>query len=143
MKNVIINSEDCNYSYKSLRGMDIDTSINGTGAASYYLADGTYFAIQIQSDGYAQVIVDANGHKKPNIFGYDIHSYALYTGFRKCRGGLLWAGYGGFNSDTACAKNKTGADCIWLIMKNNWKIPTLEEYKRLGGTEAQYPFTNL
>jgi len=60
--------------------MDIDTSINGTGAASYYLADGTYFAIQIQSDGYAQVIVDANGHKKPNIFGYDIHSYALYTG---------------------------------------------------------------
>jgi len=28
-------------------------------------------------------------------------------------------------------------------MKNNWKIPTLEEYKRLGGTEAQYPFTNL
>jgi len=43
----------------------------------------------------------------------------------------------------ACIKSGNGAGCIKIIIQNGWKIPTEDEYVRLGFPKSDYPYSNL
>jgi len=89
------------------------------------------------------IFVDANGHKKPNIYGYDIQAYYIERGNKKSLNGSLATRDINFSNNSACAIGKNGTQCINLIIQNGWKIPSKEEYVKFGGDATKYPFNNL
>jgi len=134
------NSSDCNYTHKNLRNNTIDQSDD---SAVYYLADGTYFGVTITMQNHVQLFVDCNGDKKPNILGYDIQTYYINATSKNSNNGNIWASSCESDSNCACTKSGNGAGCTRLIMNNNWKIPTEDEYVRLGFPRSDYPYSNL
>ncbi|MBE7706589.1 MAG: type II secretion system protein [Cyanobacteria bacterium SIG30] len=132
-------SSDCDYERKNLR----NDTIGDSTWCSYYLADGSYFALVPSGDYLLNVIIDANGHKKPNVLGYDILKYRIGTKVDAANKGLLDIQWTGFGSNSACDTGGNGADCSALIMKNGWKIPTEDDYVRLGGDKEKYPYKSL
>ncbi|MBE7705950.1 MAG: type II secretion system protein [Cyanobacteria bacterium SIG30] len=139
------------------------TQLNRTGttavpyaATTFYLADGTMimlwtrnFELDGKSYKLAEVYVDINGHKKPNVQGQDIFAF---------RYNLVQAGkpFGkiepnkspisdvdNITSAYGCNKNGTGSYCSAVIAKNGWNIPTVDEYVQMAGSEdyrALYPW---
>ncbi len=98
----------------------------GTEHARFYLADGTLIAVTVFTDPiYADVRIDINGQKGPNIYGRDVFlfNYRIYMGnfsshclTTESRTSLL------SDSASRCNKNQSGLCCATLIMKDGWQI---------------------
>ncbi|MBE7706116.1 MAG: type II secretion system protein [Cyanobacteria bacterium SIG30] len=123
--------------------------------ARFFLADGTAVALNARNFGTvtsAQINIDVNGQKKPNKWGVDIFMFNYFLKNGDNYTGKLVPACVPDDHDNclfeeslkhgtnACAKDKNGGYCAYLIMQNGWKIPTKDEYVRLGGDRDQYPW---
>ncbi|MBE7706477.1 MAG: type II secretion system protein [Cyanobacteria bacterium SIG30] len=141
---------DCGYTTRGLNGtpsMPIDGRF-----AKLYLADGSLLGFRIYDNTSTRkrvlIVFDSNGQKKPNIYGKDIFYMLHVIAFDNrtdARGKLVSAGGGGAidsvnDSNSACKKSGRGYYCGHVIMQNSWKIPSKEEYVRLGGSIEEYPW---
>jgi len=118
----------------------------------FFLSDGTLIsigAINYGNRSAAAILVDVNGEKKPNKMGIDV--FGFYYHIRRngqaigkilpnCR----------FDESNQCDVKKTiqedcaigtyGFSCSYAIMANGWKLPTKEDYVRMGGDATKYPW---
>ncbi len=98
------------------------------------LPDGTIIVIQgtfATNAVQKRFAIDVNGDKKPNMVGVDIFIFSLSKTDKLSFPVLI---------DDDCRKNSYGVACASMIMINNWKIPTKEQYRNLGGEVNQYPW---
>jgi len=128
------------------------------GYTRFYLADGTFVGVQLvnntDAEGrkniYAPIYIDINGLKKPNILGQDVFrfNYMVYGSGVFYGGKLVPTAHlrvptvksSVTASDVGCNLNGNGNRCSHVIMANGWKIPSKEEYVRMGGDVSLYPW---
>ena len=147
-------SDDCDYNVRYLNG---DTPEDGydfddDNPVKFVLADGSMLNVQVENwldtgdDLFATVLVDINGHKKPNVYGKDvfvlryqlIHNGAS-SGQVRFPGNVTNATTGN-TSNFYCNKASDGRGCGRLILQNGWKIPTKEQFVGWGGSPDKYPW---
>jgi len=118
----------------------------------FYLSDGTLVgvgAINFNNLVRAFIIVDVNGDKKPNKMGIDV--FAFYYQIRKngqAIGKIIpYCELDENNQcdlkksiEESCADGSQGHYCQYAIMANGWKLPTKEDYVRMGGDATLYPW---
>jgi len=139
------NHPDCNYSGKNLSGYKLLHNNSDGTYASYYLADGSYIEFKFNVDK-VQFFVDCNGNKKPNVLGYDLFTVSIRQQPNDIIKYPLSVGYINektFSGNTSCATGGNGAYCLTLIVSNGWKIPSKDEYVRMGGDITKYPYNGL
>ena len=112
-----------------IQGFDGTTSPN-IGKPSFYarflLKNGLVIGVWDGSgcSGKFYILVDVNGNKAPNQFGYDVFVFSIFPNQPSivpvaCRCSV--------NNDftkvatSSCSGN--GYECVFSIMRNNWKIP--------------------
>ncbi len=125
-------TSDCAFYYSYLNSNTVNTM--SASSTRFYLNDGTLLAVAVIDEGprrYANVMVDINGQKKPNILGKDVfhYRYETYSNIPKLVGKFMPVDIYGMTRDQArdntiwgCNKNATGTYCSSLIMYDGWKI---------------------
>ena len=109
-----------------------------------------YYSRAILTDGVmicnygSEVTVDLNGDKAPNKYGYDQFLFPFDKNKNK-----LYPYPNDSNTHSLISYNQLGCRkdatngmkfCTRLIALNNWKIPTKEEYIKMGGWASAYPW---
>ncbi|MBE7706479.1 MAG: prepilin-type N-terminal cleavage/methylation domain-containing protein [Cyanobacteria bacterium SIG30] len=150
------NEPSCTHKIKFYNTSGELSSLETTNYANFYLADGTFVAIGTNNAGTganqflnAQVFIDVNGLKQPNTLGKDVFIYIHYLiSYGKDIGGKLHPHCIHdenlkcvlSESINNCKKGGNNVSCAHLIMQNGWKIPSKEEYVRMGGDADKYPW---
>ncbi|MBE7707006.1 MAG: type II secretion system protein [Cyanobacteria bacterium SIG30] len=142
-------SDDCSYGVFYLNGDKPSDEYNLTNenAARFILADGSIISVQVFGV-YASVMVDINGHKKPNVFGKDVFLMRYQLVHNGVSTGNIRFPGSKDNSTSVkssgnyhyCNKNADGKGCGRLILQNGWKIPTKEQFVDWGGDPKNYPW---
>jgi len=148
-------SSDCKYDFFTLKGKVYYPMENGEDYYNrYYLADGSAIMLfpTLNEDGTLKqiiVAVDANGWKKPNKLGIDVHIFMIgtelndakkfyswnFTGYKDPQKNIVgWYGV----CNTQGAENSSGLFCTNLIRRNGWKIPSIDEYVKMAGGDNSY-----
>ena len=102
-------------------------SVTTSNCYCFVLNDGTVLCLQNVCNTYAQMYIDINGTKKPNIVGKDVFNILFayptrnvkFMGSGYPRTTLLTTGTGGCNKETEMYK---GLYCGALIQQDGWKI---------------------
>ncbi len=117
---------DCKFAIKYINNTQAQNQL-GSDWARFYLHDGTLVSVLATNLGRAELFIDINGQRKPNILGKDIFfltyrvtmAYNLGKFIGSCgscdRETLL-------TEDASWACTKTGHDCMTLIMLDGWQI---------------------
>ena len=141
----------CSYHTNNLNN-EINNTFMGSDRNVFMLTDGTVIGIQKMGSSSANLYVDINGPKKPNIFGKDVFWFRYILTDKigivpYCGGAPFdneWAIYSSITQETqGCKKGSGGTACGCVIMKNNWQVPTIEEYLSMckgSCTSADYPW---
>ncbi|MBE7706102.1 MAG: type II secretion system protein [Cyanobacteria bacterium SIG30] len=154
----------------SLRGSQTsDTASLNSSRHAALLKDGTSVAITQPLTSMYTFIVDIDGPKGVSTFGRDIFlfyivkPYSVELGktvnwgagavfkFKEKNNSMIYpSGYGlsngtilASNSVRSCSKadvSNAGTNCAGFIANNGWKIPSREQYVKLGGDASLYPW---
>ncbi|MBE7706547.1 MAG: type II secretion system protein [Cyanobacteria bacterium SIG30] len=153
---------ECVYEFSSLGGGIFVNANTGTTPhySRIYLTNGTVIQMVMASNNnkvtQLAMLVDVNGLKKPNQLGVDIQYFVIPTRTVENQPKLNYqvaiASAGG-NSDyisnithntKGCKKSLTkidsalGTACTYVLRKNGWKIPSVDEYVEMAGGDEQY-----
>ncbi|MBE7706541.1 MAG: type II secretion system protein [Cyanobacteria bacterium SIG30] len=155
------NEGECKHQIYALGGGKFNYGYGGNPSENFakiYLANGTYIGSNVSSEGdkfvQLQFFIDANGHKKPNQVGVDIHFLALNLSpptKTTSKRGYRFSVVGGNTiaesikySSYGCQKPSTSADggfgvyCASVLFANGWKIPSVDEYVQMAGGDENY-----
>jgi len=143
-------TDECYYQYSNYHAVGWYSPADKE--VQFYLADGTMISLwtaYVENGRYisAPMMVDINGHKKPNLYGKDIF-FITYTlvydnvvygkiEAAKTHNGISWDLYSsagcnkGYNDGTATA---LGFYCAAVLERNGWTVPTIEQYAAMYNT---------
>ncbi|MBE7706179.1 MAG: type II secretion system protein [Cyanobacteria bacterium SIG30] len=124
--------------YEIRKAKNSNETLDLSNVFIFYLADGTTIVVTAQTaeplEKRAEIHVDINGKKAPNLLGKDVFIFGYYLKDSR----IMPFQHSG--SVSSLATNTSYYHWSSLIMKNNWKIPTKEEFVNWGGNPELYPW---